>query len=293
MATLNKSETAIVKSAVRDHAKKLQLEKGAKLQVGGFLKRVRVEMQQELLQTGGVLDVSDRMRELQGIILNQYSRAQKQFSFEIMTFLKTKVSKSQREMGKVADALGETYSQLLARMKKEIAYDAETFKVINAIEDSISILSTTQKQVTKSIAKAEAELQSEGFAKPTNKRLAARAGKIFDQASRSRKKTIATTTIQRGAEGTKQVERDLVLEVRNNKAIRKQTGLDLKELEPTWITMADDLVREEHLQADFQQRTKGYFKVWNEKLRFPGDTSLGASAKNIVNCRCAAVTSME
>ncbi|MFD1423417.1 phage minor head protein [Laceyella tengchongensis] len=48
-----------------------------------------------------------------------------------------------------------------------------------------------------------------------------------------------------------------------------------------------DRTRPWHLEADGQiKRLDEPFEVNGEKLMFPGDTSLGATADNIVNCRC-------
>jgi hypothetical protein len=48
-----------------------------------------------------------------------------------------------------------------------------------------------------------------------------------------------------------------------------------------------DRTREWHLEADGQIRSLDEpFEVNGEQLLFPGDTSLGASADNIINCRC-------
>jgi hypothetical protein len=57
-----------------------------------------------------------------------------------------------------------------------------------------------------------------------------------------------------------------------------------------WITMADSLVRDAHIEADGQvQFFDEPFEVMGEKLMFPGDTSLGASKANIRECRCIVV----
>lgn len=79
----------------------------------------------------------------------------------------------------------------------------------------------------------------------------------------------------------------------NNEAA-KATGLDLiKE----WVTTKDDRTRGDdpadpfdHLDADGQtQKLDDSFNVSGESLDFPGDSSHGASAGNIINCRCATV----
>ncbi len=55
-----------------------------------------------------------------------------------------------------------------------------------------------------------------------------------------------------------------------------------------WSSSGNNKVRPTHQIADGQIRKKDEpFDVGNSKLLFPGDSSLGASAGEIVNCRCA------
>ena len=61
-------------------------------------------------------------------------------------------------------------------------------------------------------------------------------------------------------------------------------------LRKTWVTMGDKKVRPWHQAANFQTVPENEpFIVKNERLMFPGDTSLGASLDNVSNCRCSKV----
>ena len=60
-----------------------------------------------------------------------------------------------------------------------------------------------------------------------------------------------------------------------------------------WSTMLDAKVRPAHAAAEGQGsngsvRAEAPFTVGGERLMFPGDTSLGASLGNVINCRCSA-----
>lgn len=60
-----------------------------------------------------------------------------------------------------------------------------------------------------------------------------------------------------------------------------------KLLMKTWVTMGDKKVRPWHVRANFQTVPENEpFIVKNERLMFPGDTSLGASLDNVSGCRC-------
>ncbi len=77
----------------------------------------------------------------------------------------------------------------------------------------------------------------------------------------------------------------------------KATGLELRKY---WITQRDTRVRGEtnpngeyrnsefdHWKADHQSRDlEEPFMVTGEEMDFPGDTSMGASLGNVINCRC-------
>ena len=54
-----------------------------------------------------------------------------------------------------------------------------------------------------------------------------------------------------------------------------------------WCSMGDKRVRSTHARANGQFRKKGEpFNIGGSKLLYPGDNSLGASAKEVVCCRC-------
>lgn len=55
--------------------------------------------------------------------------------------------------------------------------------------------------------------------------------------------------------------------------------------------MGDSRVRPAHIDADSEQvPVDAPFQVGGEFLMYPGDTSLGATPGNVINCRCSAVT---
>lgn len=89
--------------------------------------------------------------------------------------------------------------------------------------------------------------------------------------SKSRAQTIARTEIL-GAARTGQYYGD----VQSNMVIGK-----------TWRSAHDSKTRDAHAAADGQTvKFDQTFVVGGEELMFPGDTSHGASAKNVIQCRC-------
>jgi len=62
-------------------------------------------------------------------------------------------------------------------------------------------------------------------------------------------------------------------------------------LHKEWISVGDHRVRPAHLTADGQRVPLNEpFIVGGEALRWPGDSDLGASAGNTINCRCSSNT---
>lgn len=57
-----------------------------------------------------------------------------------------------------------------------------------------------------------------------------------------------------------------------------------------WVATSDNRTRDAHADMDGVEVSKDEpFVVDGEELMFPGDISLGASAKNVCNCRCTVV----
>lgn len=65
--------------------------------------------------------------------------------------------------------------------------------------------------------------------------------------------------------------------------------VDPKDVTKTWRSAADGRERPEHGAAEGQEVPSDQpFNVGGDQLMFPGDTSLGASAGNTIQCRCRA-----
>jgi len=57
-----------------------------------------------------------------------------------------------------------------------------------------------------------------------------------------------------------------------------------------WQTQGDSKVRIAHQEADGQEvGINDFYMVMGQMLMYPGDSSMGASASNVCNCRCSSV----
>lgn len=67
----------------------------------------------------------------------------------------------------------------------------------------------------------------------------------------------------------------------------RDTGIPLRK---EWLATMDDRTRDAHLSADGQKvLLDELFVVDGEDMQFPGDFTQGASAGNVINCRCTQI----
>lgn len=65
----------------------------------------------------------------------------------------------------------------------------------------------------------------------------------------------------------------------------------------TWDSSGDDKVRDQHRGGGLDGQVRGFDEPFlapdGSNLMFPGDSSRGATAANIINCRCAVITEID
>lgn len=70
-------------------------------------------------------------------------------------------------------------------------------------------------------------------------------------------------------------------------------NVDTEGMTKTWLSTGDHRTRETHRRANNQEQSyNDPFQVGSSELLFPGDSSLGASAKELVQCRCSCLYNM-
>ena len=299
---LNQTNEEVAQKAIDELAFKVRLESQFKRDLIRFFRRMSADLRDTLANTGGSISAESYQRELQRMLSVHYRRVERAFTSEITNFIRDNINNVDeliiQDLQKIANARNKTIRQLLNDMRNNIKFDLQQFNNVNVAQDTINITRTNQKEIDRAILKAENQLKEEIGDMFSNTQLARLSSANLTNANLSRVGTIAATTTQKIAEGTKQIERDNFLEVVNSVNAR-QAGVEPRQPEEIWVTQGDDLVRAgkgtpfNHRAADFTKKENGVFIVSNETLRFPGDSSLGASLGNIINCRCSAVTRIE
>ena len=185
-------------------------------------------------------------------------------------------------------------------------------------DDQAQIINAkTRSNITQAINIARQELADMGIAVPGPGVLERVSSRVFRNINNGRVGNIVTTETQMAVEAIREeyersasrmmeeaIERgDKALAER---AAERSDGLKLGEIvdrfdtasaaaltemrnrqEKTWVTMGDRRVRSWHEAANFQTvPVNEPFIVDGERLMHPGDTSLGASVRNIARCRC-------
>jgi hypothetical protein len=113
---------------------------------------------------------------------------------------------------------------------------------------------------------------------------------ILSSRAVTRAKRHATNINQRNVERTKQVISDRI-----PAAISLSAAVTvLIRQKKIWVSIIDKVTRSWHVSANGQTvDTDKPFEVNGEQLMFPGDFSLGATAKNLEHCRCTSVNKTE
>lgn len=153
-------------------------------------------------------------------------------------------------------------------------------------EQAELITGTNSSDQQTALQLARQALQEEGEP-ATNRNLAVAGAAILASQYNKRVQSIVMTQTQAAAESAKFIE----TEVESGQRPRVLgPALVVSNTEKTWRTVGDERVRSAHAAAEGQTKSLNEpFIVDGEALMFPGDTSLGASAGNVIGCRCVAI----
>lgn len=263
-------------------------------------------------RTGGVINVQDYYDDFAKALSDQYIRTQKAFTGETTAYLKENLDdeddESMAAFALIISTLGTSSSKFVSAMEANTQLGLDEFRRQEVPGTTGHIVRTTQKDIDTSVRTAEQTLRSRingldsnGQELPkaqliapegVNKALAREATTNFKRKSKSRPANIAVAETQKSAESTKEIERDSYRSVTNG-VTASNLEVTPNAIEEHWITMGDSDVRPAHLEADYQLRKNDMYLVDNQRLRFPGDRSLGATNKNVMGCRCSSVSSIK
>ena len=304
---LNVTETERLTQAALDLALKLRLEQRIIRELRELFREMVDDMRLSIEVTGNPPNAQLYSEDIMGIMSRHSRRVSAAFSDRVAAFLSDaldQINEGTAEIEEVDEnslvvllilsrARGTTVSALIDKLRADTRLAVQQFNAQQSAADTAIITRTNQKEMDLAVAKATAQFAEEGVT-PTRAQVAETSSRSFLDRSFNRINTIAATFTQKIAENTKDVERENFYDLVN--------GFDAMALglEPIaeiviWQTEEDDRVRNgpvyNHVNANQQVRRNGFFTVSGEQLRIPGDPN--GSLKNIIRCRCDAITVIE
>lgn len=239
---------------------KLRLERQLLEQLNGYHRAIVTEFMREYGNSATVPDMLARNAQLASILNQHYTSTAETFTPVIEKALPDDVSATTQEKAAIATALAVFFA--------------------SRAEEQAQIINTTTKEEMDTAA-TEATASEQNLLEA-----ASLAGAVITRNLMGRATSIAATETQAAAESSKITASDVLL----GRAPSIQGGTAAPaEATKDWWTVGDSHVRPAHLAADGQEvPVSAPFVVDGEQLMYPGDTSLGASVGNVINCRCIA-----
>jgi hypothetical protein len=159
-------------------------------------------------------------------------------------------------------------------------------------QQSSIITDTNTRQMDESLALGRQSLAEDDIEPTPNSLARVSTAILINRFLRSRVNVIAETETQAAAESTKLIDAEAVAGKRpfplRDTIIEPQ--LEKQDVSKSWNTIGDSRVRPSHVATNgVILATDGVFNVGGSQLRFPGDTGLGASFRELVNCRCSSI----
>lgn len=260
-----------------EFAKKIRLENTFKRELRPVFQNILRDFQTSIKAFGRAPDADIYKPSFNALMQNQFSRVQRSFRDDVVNNNGGKaffavITKQDQDQVKAIEDLA------LLEWKNEHAQDKADL-----------ITATNARQMQQAIEVARQDLQDRGDV-ATPVALALAASVVLRRRFAIRTNTIAQTVTQEAAESTK-----LITAQANSgkRPFNMDSGFQVpskEEMEVTkeWDTVGDDRVRPTHAAVNgVIIADDAIFNVGSSRLYFPGDTSLYASVKEIVNCRCS------
>ena len=251
------------RQAAINYIEKLKQERSLRRKVDVLLRNIDKEFKRQYSKSGITINAYDFQDQLEEMLRTHGIKVSNIFS----------------------DQLRKKYGNPANNKNVQIKLEANIkgFAAQRAHLISHTILDTTRKHIDKAIQDAHITAALNNIT-INNRNIGHLASQNLREKVIGRSNTIATTETQIAAGMGKQLENETMVNSASDIG-----GEPIKELESfkMWIAVLDDHTREAHADADSQVvPTDQPFIVGGEELMIPGDTSLGASLENIIQCRC-------
>jgi hypothetical protein len=262
---------------IQQLAKKLRLEAQVSPKLNKFFREISRSITPVLRVTGSVPSLVGFKDDLVEILRKHYVNTAKAFKGDVVTEITKSLPIDIEVKQDTVEAVMDESEALLDDALIGII-------ALRAPRQADFILRTTEKELNQSLEKITIDAAKEGEALTIAER-GRRTARDFNNKIPAKVETIATFETQAMAEDTKLTEAEVL---RTTGAVIGGISLALA-MNKEWNTILDEKTRDSHVIADGQERNLVRpFNVQGQMLKAPGDTSLGASLSNVINCRCAA-----
>ena len=284
------------KAIAKQLAMKLKLENKLKPKLRKFFKQVGRDVRVIWTATGRIPSLDSFDVELTAILRDHYRLVADAFKDIPKESIKSHIALGEKKFveelpgGSDSSDLTTTIAAVILLLSSAMDKAEEEivgFIIDESVKHSGFILNTTRDELQSVTARVVANAVAQGE-DLTLAEISARVEREFAANSRNRIDTIAVTETQGPSETTK-----LIMALALASTALTVPGVD-GELLPgtvikTWNSIIDSVTRPAHISANGQVVLNNTsFVVGGERLPAPGNSSLGASLKNIINCRCIA-----
>ena len=281
MSTNTRKLSARNRRARRNLALKLQLENTFKREVKSYFFNLRKKLFGSYARTGDLPRESEFREDTISMLRKHYNRVYRAFGNEMRLFIeKSNQMNLQTKQDDVQDKIDRVVDQAAA-----------IYIVNESINRAGLIDRTTINDANESIQQATQDIVESG-GNVTTEAVSVIAAKKFRDKYNGRVDSVALTETQNSSEAFKEMEAAVVSVDGNADPVNVATAASIGNPDATkeWAAILDQVTREAHVIADGQTvPMSDPFVVDGELLRRPGDTSLGASSGNVINCRCSAL----
>lgn len=306
---------------IQQLAKKMRLEADLIPELARFFRSIGRQIRPVMSSTGRLPSMEPFREELTELLTRHYDRVSKAFQGDVAPNLTKSIiiklpnhgysngDTIVRKLGsdnigeyKITDADKDSFTYDILKPQKVSGIEAKQEtpeSIINESADKIDtallgiialraptqagiILETIEKELSAAKDKAIIDAAVEGQ-KLTVAQQGRKVAEDFNSKIPGKANRIATFETQVMAEETKLTEAETI----SNSGIVVGGIAVALVMKKIWNTILDEVTRNSHAVADLQVRGLLIpFRVQGQFLRIPGDTSLGATVDNVIECRC-------
>ena len=255
--------------AQTDEAKKIKLEKTVIPEIRSLFNRMNKENAQSIAATGLPIVAGKYQPEWEALLRKHYTRVQDSFQGDI-----------EATLDEIDQGLSDL--ELAVLLAALILWRDQRARTASQI-----ITNTNSKQITESVSMSRQLFTEQNERAPSNRELGLGAAAIFRRKYKGRVGNIAMTETQASAENAKFSEASVLSGENPVDVLRPGSRVATKSIKK-WNTVGDKAVRALHKAINgVKKLLNEAFETGGERLLHPGDSSLGASMKNLANCRCS------